>query len=1111
MVPWGPHFCWGPQVERHSDFTAYRGQQHRGTDPSRRIGRGSEQEQRPSLRCIVAAAVTIASEWSCRGSPDGGQEDGGDEEGLGDGADRGLDGDPEGVWSPDIEQSFQEALAIYPPCGRRKIILSDEGKMYGRNELIARYIKLRTGKTRTRKQVSSHLQVLARRKSREIQSKLKDQASKDKALQTVANLSSAQIVSASVLKAQAPFPPPVRFWPGPIPGQPGHSQDIKPFAQPPYTTLPAPVPAPISYEPLPAPRPVAIAAPVWLNRTIASDKLRLLEYSAFMETQRDSDTHKHLFVHIGQSNPSYSDPVLESVDVRQIYDKFPERKGGLKELYEKGPQDAFFLVKFWADLSPDGDEGSAVFYGVSSQYSGSDNITITVSTKVCSFGKQVVEKVETEYAQVEGGKCMFRRVRSEPRRGRRYRRGRIASQHTSPSHRSHTTDYRRRRGPPVDLHRTSTHTGAEKMAEPLHSATASGNTEDTSLEVPSDNRQRTGQQRVLDQVHTIKRSKSKHGKNQGTGQPESPSTLKNVSAFADFGYSKVPLATTNGVMNRSATLVSKSSGGGGYSKTRATGQTIRNNRSSMHSVHTNNFQTHVICLPSTRSESKGSLNRLVKVEQDQSMQNSETSMANMTLKDAVDLLSHSEENFQHCGASFIQHCTFKEEGPKHEVLNLGGIPALVALLQSPNPDVSRSASAALRNLVFKDEENKKVVQQIGGIANAVQLLKETDSTETQKQLTGLLWNLSSADEQKKELIELALPVLTENVVVPFNCWSENSANNNIHPEVFYNATGCLRNLSCAQNKKERQTMRDCHGLIDSLMTYIDSCVADDNPDDKSVENCACILHNLSYQLEAESPVCFSKFNPAEAPGAQKDTTVGCFSPKSSKLHKEHVFDMNKSMKDDSVPSGVNWLCHPKTMQTYMTLLGTSQKDSTREACCGALQNLTAHSGPGASAISQILVQKMSALLTITPLLRSPNQTLQKTAMSLMGNMARSSSLKSSIAKEVLPDLASILSSGRREMGNRDDTITTTCNNMRSLLFADSDVSKKILTPDLVTSLADLSENISLPKGSKAASLLLYSMWNEKSLQGTLKKLNLSKSLFVNDITTAVYKSVQVIE
>uniref|UniRef100_A0A8C1U963 Transcriptional enhancer factor TEF-5 n=1 Tax=Cyprinus carpio TaxID=7962 RepID=A0A8C1U963_CYPCA len=356
-----------------------------------------------------------ANEWSTSESPEEGQEDGVD------GMDKaGMDGDAEGVWSPDIEQSFQEALAIYPPCGRRKIILSDEGKMYGRNELIARYIKLRTGKTRTRKQVSSHLQVLARRKSREIQSKLKDQASKDKALQNMAALSSAQIVSASVMKSQLPplhqhpYPPP--FWPSPIPGQPGPSQDIKPFAPSPYSTLQPPLPTPISsYEQLPTPHPPsATAVPVWQDRTIASSKLRMLEYSAFMELQRDPDTYsKHLFVHIAQTNPSYTDPLLEAVDIRQIYDKFPEKKGGLKDLYEKGPQNAFFLVKFWADLnSSNVQDGAGSFYGVSSQYSSAENMTITVSTKVCSFGKQVVEKVETEYARVEGGRYIYRIHRS---------------------------------------------------------------------------------------------------------------------------------------------------------------------------------------------------------------------------------------------------------------------------------------------------------------------------------------------------------------------------------------------------------------------------------------------------------------------------------------------------------------------------------------------------------------------------------------------------------------------------------------------------------------------------------------------------------------------------
>uniref|UniRef100_A0A8C2PUB1 TEA domain family member 3 a n=1 Tax=Cyprinus carpio TaxID=7962 RepID=A0A8C2PUB1_CYPCA len=353
------------------------------------------------------------NEWSTSESPEEGQEDGVD------GMDKaGLDGDAEGVWSPDIEQSFQEALAIYPPCGRRKIILSDEGKMYGRNELIARYIKLRTGKTRTRKQVSSHLQVLARRKSREIQSKLKDQASKDKALQNMAALSSAQIVSASVMKSQLPllpqhpYPPPTRFWPGPIPGQPGPSQEAVLGLYQPYTELRLNQHVfSTGYEQLPT---SATAMPVWQDRTIASSKLRMLEYSAFMELQRDPDTYsKHLFVHIAQTNPSYTDPLLEAVDIRQIYDKFPERKGGLKELYEKGPQNAFFLVKFWADLnSSNVQDGAGSFYGVSSQYSSAENMTITVSTKVCSFGKQVVEKVETEYARVEGGRYVYRIHRS---------------------------------------------------------------------------------------------------------------------------------------------------------------------------------------------------------------------------------------------------------------------------------------------------------------------------------------------------------------------------------------------------------------------------------------------------------------------------------------------------------------------------------------------------------------------------------------------------------------------------------------------------------------------------------------------------------------------------
>ncbi|XP_004456262.1 transcriptional enhancer factor TEF-3 isoform X1 [Dasypus novemcinctus] len=366
----------------------------------------------PPSGALEGKAGTITSnEWSSPNSPEGSSVSGGSQA-----LDKPIDNDAEGVWSPDIEQSFQEALAIYPPCGRRKIILSDEGKMYGRNELIARYIKLRTGKTRTRKQVSSHIQVLARRKAREIQAKLKDQAAKDKALQSMASLSSAQIISATAFHskmalARGPGYPAVSgFWQGALPGQAGTSHDVKPFSQQTYTVQP-PLPLPGFESPAgPAPSP---PAPPWQGRSVASSKLWMSEFSAFLEQQRDADTYnKHLFVHIGQSSPSYNDPYLEAVDIRQIYDKFPEKKGGLKELFERGPSNAFFLVKFWADLNTSIESEGSSFYGVSSQYESPENMIITCSTKVCSFGKQVVEKVETEYARYENGHYSYRIHRS---------------------------------------------------------------------------------------------------------------------------------------------------------------------------------------------------------------------------------------------------------------------------------------------------------------------------------------------------------------------------------------------------------------------------------------------------------------------------------------------------------------------------------------------------------------------------------------------------------------------------------------------------------------------------------------------------------------------------
>ncbi|CAK6951527.1 plakophilin-1 [Scomber scombrus] len=717
--------------------------------------------------------------------------------------------------------------------------------------------------------------------------------------------------------------------------------------------------------------------------------------------------------------------------------------------------------------------------------------------------------------------------------------------------------------------------------EPLRSAMITGNTEDTSLAVPSDNKLRSGKQRVLDQVHSIKRSKSKPAKSGSMSPSPTAVSPQSFATYSEFGTFKFAPFKANGTFSRtnsnstsynrtvnnclSRSLSSKimrgrhvsssgtweqqmsssnwpqSSNGLKPSRSdpalappfspapapttvmRAKGQAAqsqqtlqtRANRQSTYSsnVQMTSSQPRIGRPPSAQSQNESRVGTIKtsKIEQ-QSAVNSMVTMSDLTLKEAVEFLSNAEENYQQCGATFIQHTTFKDEHAKQEVYQLGGIPVLVTLLRSPHSGVNQAAAGALRNLVFKDQNNKLEVQHCGGIAKALQLLKETESTETQKQITGLLWNLSSADELKGELIATALPALTENVVVPFTCWSDSSANNNIHPDVFYSATGCLRNLSCAQHN-DRQAMRNCRGLIDSLMIYLQSCVAEENPDDKSVENCACILHNLTYQLEAESPECFAKYKSLSAnnPGSKKSPTVGCFSPKSSKAQKEFSFDAIGNMPEDSAASGVNWLCHPKTMQLYLSLLGSAQKEATLEACCGALQNLTASKDIGSSAMSQILVHKLGALLQMSPLLKSPNRSLQKTAMSLLGNMSRTSSLQTPMAKQILPELTGLLSTGPREMGNSDETIATVCSTARTLMLADTEISKKVINNELVSSMADLSENGSFPKGSKAASVLLYSLWNEKNLQGIVKKLGMAKSLFVNESTSAAHKSVQVIE
>ncbi|XP_043932481.1 plakophilin-1 [Protopterus annectens] len=469
-------------------------------------------------------------------------------------------------------------------------------------------------------------------------------------------------------------------------------------------------------------------------------------------------------------------------------------------------------------------------------------------------------------------------------------------------------------------------------------------------------------------------------------------------------------------------------------------------------------------------------------------------MEELTIQKAIDLLESKNPEMQVKACSFIQHATFQDDRAKQEVYRCDGIPQLVRLLRSNFPEIQEVAMGALRNSVFKNADNKREIQKCNGIKEALNILGDKSSPELQKQITGFMWNLSSHDELKDELINKALPTLTNEVVIPYSRWSEDNkvSRNAIDPEVFFNTTGCLRNLSSAE-QSGRQTIRNCRGLIDSLAYYVQSCVNANIPDEKSIENCVCVLHNLSYHVDTEVPNKYSQLGMSRSTINTKDkSSTGCFSQKSTKIQ-DNDFDLPVPEEDNN-PKGANLLFHSDMIHTYLSLLRNSKNDSTLEACAGALQNLTASKGMMSNATSQIIGLKENGLPQISRLLQSGNTDVQKTATSLLCNMSRHKPLHQVIASQALPTLSQLFSGAPKSSKGSDDILSSACYTMRNLMVSNPLIAKQNLNSGILTGLMAMCKNGYSPKASLAASTLLSDLWGMKEIQGLLKQQGINKNL-----------------
>lgn len=97
-------------------------------------------------------------------------------------------------------------------------------------------------------------------------------------------------------------------------------------------------------------------------------------------------------------------------------------------------------------------------------------------------------------------------------------------------------------------------------------------------------------------------------------------------------------------------------------------------------------------------------------------------------------------------------------------------------------------------------------------------------------------------------------MVVNNIIIPHSGWDPSSSSGETcWSTVFRNASGVLRNVSSA-GEYARKKLRECEGLVDALFYVVRSAIEKSNIGNKIVENCVCILRNLSYRCqEVEDP------------------------------------------------------------------------------------------------------------------------------------------------------------------------------------------------------------------------------------------------------------------
>uniref|UniRef100_A0A669F9L9 Catenin delta 1 n=1 Tax=Oreochromis niloticus TaxID=8128 RepID=A0A669F9L9_ORENI len=484
------------------------------------------------------------------------------------------------------------------------------------------------------------------------------------------------------------------------------------------------------------------------------------------------------------------------------------------------------------------------------------------------------------------------------------------------------------------------------------------------------------------------------------------------------------------------------------------------------------------------------------------------------LPEVIAMLNYRLDPVKTNAAAFLQHLTFKNDKVKSEVRRLKGIPALVSMLDHPSKDVHHSACGALKNISYgRDQDNKIAIKNCDGVPALVRLLRKTHNQDLTDTITGTLWNLSSHDSVKMEIVDHALHALVDEVIVPHSGWERGNSGGGEesckprHMEwqtALTNTAGCLRNVS-SERSEARRKLRECTGLVDSLMYMVQSQINCKDVDNKLVENCVCLLRNLSYQVHREIPGCeqYAEAIPVNQ-GPAPASKGGCFGSRKGKGKKD-VDDGSADMVDipkRATPArGYELLFQPEVVRVYTSLLKETQNPSVLEAAAGAIQNLCAGRWTYGRYI-RAKVRHEQGLPMMAELLAHGNDRVVRAMSGALRNLAIDNRNCELLGLHAVPHLVANLPGAQNQSGRNlsEETVVSVLSTLTEVLGNRLEPAKVLREKRGIESLVLINKDGKRSdREVRGASQVLQLVWAHKELRRPLEKDGWKKTDFMVNI------------